>query len=123
MKVFTICLLSTCLMYVTSCRTTNKSYEYLKTKDSFFGKTSVTPSEGAILKKAFDRMDPYVVLKEDGFVLTVKSGKEIGMSKDLFRFCKSNMDITNAKIARGELKVVDGKLIRTESYKWDILVK
>lgn len=45
-----------------------------------------TSAELNILKEAFQRIDPYIVVEDDKYVLTIQSYKELNMSETLFDY-------------------------------------
>jgi hypothetical protein len=70
----------------------------------------LTENEKKTYFKAIQRMDKYIVLTNNEFILKVNSGKEINMSENLFESCKGLKDYANKLIAKQILTVYSGKL-------------
>ena len=93
----------------------NENLEYLSISKSSLEKNSFTDFEKTTFSKAIQRMDKYIVLTNTEFILNVKSGNKIGMSEDLFEYCKSLKDNKNKMIANHELTISGGKLYSTNA--------
>ena len=75
-----------------------------------------TPEQLAIFEKAKDRMDKYVNIKRGKFTITIKSGKEINISEELYEKFLSMMDFSNSIIRDKEYSIIDNKIILKAPY-------
>lgn len=67
-----------------------------------------------ILQEAQKRLDPYVKIKNGKYVMTVSSGDQLRMSERVFNMMMEALKITNSKIDKGELYILNGELLCTE---------
>lgn len=64
-----------------------------------------TSAELNILKEAFQRIDPYIVVEDDKYVLTIQSYKELNMSETLFDYLCVSIDIANETCSSNRINI------------------
>lgn len=83
-----------------------EKYDALIDEKTFLSSTDVKTLDEVRL-----RLDPYVRIENDKFELTILTGRDIGISEEIFLAFQHTIAETNNKISSGELCLINGELL------------
>ncbi|WP_320167784.1 hypothetical protein [Mangrovibacterium marinum] len=87
------------------------SSEYYEFLDVDLSVENYTPEQLAILEEAKNRIDKFVTVRKGKFSLSVKSGKEIEISEELYDHFLNMMNFSNSMISQNEYTIEGNKLV------------